>query len=360
MGCIVGKESNCMRGHIEPEELCTNSSSLQNCYLEVMLPYRLKESLFPTILFPRLHPPLKESQNLLLSDKDFPVFSMSRDQLLHCCVEMFWDSGLDLSKIQGFFECVSKNYNHSVPFHNFWHAFSVMQVIYAISKRNTNFSDYLEQIEYIHLLFAAVGHDICHPGINNAYLVATKHELASKYSDMSVLENHHAQVTLEILNCSQIFPGGVSKPMSKLILEAILSTDMAKHRQCCEEFSTAMQDYNKSDGIQKQQFINYLLHCSDLGNQTLDFSIAAVWSLKIVQEFNFQVYSEEQAGIKVSEFMRIGSDIAKIKNSQVGFITSIIFPLWSTLSTHIPNIEDFPETVKKNKKRWQEVETFIV
>ena len=77
-----------------------------------------------------------------------------------------------------------------------------------------------------------------------------------------------------------------------------------------------------------------------------------------MQEFNQQVACEEKNGIKVSEFMRIGNDMAKIKTSQVGFISLIVLPLWNQLSIYVENIEDFPVTVKVNKKKWQEIENF--
>ncbi len=40
-------------------------------------------------------------------------------------------------------------------------------------------------------LVAAAIHDVDHPGLNNQYLVAVRHELAILYNDSAVLENHH-------------------------------------------------------------------------------------------------------------------------------------------------------------------------
>lgn len=39
---------------------------------------------------------------------------------------------------------------------------------------------------------AALGHDVGHPGYNNAYMMNSRHELAVTYNDRSVLENFHA------------------------------------------------------------------------------------------------------------------------------------------------------------------------
>jgi hypothetical protein len=172
------------------------------------------------------------------------------------------------------------------------------------------------------------------------------------------LENHHASVILEIIKMSDMFSNETVKSMSQIIIEAILSTDMARHKQVCDDFINVFENYDKSILSHRQKFMNYLLHCSDLGNQTLEFSLASVWSLKVLQEFNYQVACEEKSAIKVSEFMRTGNNMMKIKASQVGFIENIILPLWRGLAEHVENIEDFPSTLKKNKKKWEELEEF--
>lgn len=42
------------------------------------------------------------------------------------------------------------------------------------------------------MYMAAAVHDYQHPGLNNPYLVNSRHELAIRYNDKSPLENHHA------------------------------------------------------------------------------------------------------------------------------------------------------------------------
>ena len=49
------------------------------------------------------------------------------------------------------------------------------------------------------LLVSAIGHDVGHPGVNNAFLVALKSPLAQLYNDNSVLEAFHCAAYSQIL-----------------------------------------------------------------------------------------------------------------------------------------------------------------
>lgn len=46
---------------------------------------------------------------------------------------------------------------------------------------------------------ACLMHDIGHPGVNNAFLIATKHPKAIRYNDKSILENHHCAMAFKLL-----------------------------------------------------------------------------------------------------------------------------------------------------------------
>jgi hypothetical protein len=47
-------------------------------------------------------------------------------------------------------------------------------------------------VETLALVLGAFCHDLEHPGLTNVYLMNTSDELAVRYNDSSVLENHHA------------------------------------------------------------------------------------------------------------------------------------------------------------------------
>jgi hypothetical protein len=47
-------------------------------------------------------------------------------------------------------------------------------------------------------LVAAYAHDVCHPAVNNQFLIATSHPLALTYNDVSPLENMHAAKCFQV------------------------------------------------------------------------------------------------------------------------------------------------------------------
>jgi high affinity cGMP-specific 3',5'-cyclic phosphodiesterase 9 len=330
--------------------------SVKDAYKQVTTPYKIRINPTPKISMSQIKlSPLTTPENLLLN-KDFPVFFYTPDQLLSCCAEILKIFNLESLKLQSFLHLISKNYFPNLPFHNFRHGFSVFQMIYVIGERNQGFENFLSREDYLFMLLSGLGHDVRHPGVNNSYLTATNHELSIEYHNKSVLENHHASVTLELLKYSNLMGEVDFHYIKEVVVSTILATDLTRHAQVEKEFKEAVAAYDKSKKNHRIAFMSYGVHCADLGNQTLEFSIAALWSLKIIQEFNQQVACEELSGITVSEFMRIGNDVEKIKKSQVGFIDFVIFPLWKVLIDTLENLEDFERELKKNREKWLEVQ----
>lgn len=300
-----------------------------------------------------------------LRDKDFDTIVKSKDELRECLLHIFWSNmnefNIDLTKMQRFVLAISENYQDN-PFHTFFHAFSVCQMIFTISELNNRFEAYLQPFENLALLISGLGHDLNHPGVTNIFMINSRHQLAVRYNDISVLENHHAATLirfLELPGCdifSNLSPADQTK-MRKIIIPTVLATDMAKHNFVMERFHSCIRDYNLDNAEHRQSFMDLVLHAADVGNPVLKFELATVWSLRIIQEFNEQVWKEEQKGIPVSEFMRIGSDINKIKRNQIGFIDMIIHPLWQLLSNHVQGLEKYLQSIEDNRRSWEKIES---
>jgi len=54
--------------------------------------------------------------------------------------------------------------------------------------------------DLVSIIVATSVHDFEHFGVNNAYLTESKHDLALRYNDISVLENHHIGAASKLMN----------------------------------------------------------------------------------------------------------------------------------------------------------------
>lgn len=57
----------------------------------------------------------------------------------------------------------------------------------------------LRPLDILGALISGLCHDIDHPGFNNNFLIVTSSPFAILYNDKSVLENHHAALTFQLL-----------------------------------------------------------------------------------------------------------------------------------------------------------------
>jgi len=85
------------------------------------------------------------------------------------------------------------------PYHNAYHGFNVTQFIYYMMSKSSKLHTLMNDEEKFCLSLSAVAHDVGHPGVNNAFLINIKDELAMRYNDISVLENHHAATLFKVI-----------------------------------------------------------------------------------------------------------------------------------------------------------------
>lgn len=57
----------------------------------------------------------------------------------------------------------------------------------------------LDSVDLFSMIFAGAIHDHEHPGYNNLYMINTKHKLATRYNDISVLESHHVASSYKLM-----------------------------------------------------------------------------------------------------------------------------------------------------------------
>lgn len=167
-----------------------------------------------------------------------------------------------------------------------------------------NFTD----LDLASIFIATCVHDFQHFGVNNAYLVESKHELALWYNDISVLENHHigASFKLMVKEETAIFENFSTehfKEIWKKMIEMVLATDMQKHFTDIAKFkswSTA-EDFAPAEG-DKSFCMQIMIHLADLNNATKPFEVSRLWT-----------------GLLYDEFLKQG-DMEKAQNLPIGML----------------------------------------
>jgi hypothetical protein len=181
--------------------------------------------------------------NMIASMKSFAFkcFDYTPDQLLYLTLWIFDSEGvlvqLETDTMCRFLALVRANYR-DVPYHNIYHAFSVMQFAYLLL-HSASMHEFIDKMDVLALLIGSLCHDVDHPGNNNMYEIHAHTELAQRYNDISVLENHHIGTTFQLLETTQCLAPIKAQSMKlwrrmrTRIIQGILSTDMARHAELC-------------------------------------------------------------------------------------------------------------------------------
>jgi GAF domain-containing protein len=306
---------------------------------------------------------------------DFDCLPLSDAELTFRGIDIFEDLGLvshfklNIKALHNFMEGVQRKYQNN-PFHNFHHGFAVMHVSFLFLT-STAAAGVMDMMDQLAMCVASLGHDLDHPGVNNAFLINSDHELAMRYNDQSVLENHHCAVLYEILaDTSCNFMSGFAVPdrkeIRRKVISAILATDMSVHFELVTKMSTVLAvkgSLTRETELtvdDKQLFLNMIVHSADLSNPVRrPFEISRQWANLVGEEFTAQAEREVAMGLPVSPLME-KSDPISCANREKNFIDFVILPLWKTVSRFLPEVEHCTNTAIANRDKWVEIHDNLV
>ena len=289
-------------------------------------------------------------------------------------------------------------YPDSTPYHNYWHVTDVMHTVYIMLTR-FKAGALLSPSEILGLVVAALCHDLEHPGLGNSYQVNAQTELALRYNDCSVLESHHAALASVVVRDSALFgglPDTVARASRKVMLSAILATDMTCHfgltsdlRGVAERHVKRMQYLTGASRVAKvctaaelaahgseygiegtatkpaegyelaasipaaDREIVYktLLHAADISNPAKSWALCKLWSDRVVEEFHLQGDREKAESLPVSPNMdRDNTNQAKMS---LNFIDFIVAPLLVAMTTLLPPMQEACDSLAANRAQWE-------
>merc|ERR1712196_274999 len=160
-------------------------------------------------------------------------------------------------------------------------------------------------------MIAALCHDVKHFGRNNAFCIATEHQLAVLYNDMRVLENMHTATTFELLQPGS--PGeaslvsdlnrGDKASLRAQIIEYILATDMSEHFEIISKFRLKRdsKEFDVASNESDRRFVARMcIKAGDIGHSALPWELHENWSERVTREFWQQGDEERSLNLPIS------------------------------------------------------------
>ncbi|CAG8790193.1 20855_t:CDS:2, partial [Gigaspora rosea] len=303
---------------------------------------------------------------------DFKVWDWQIPELYGIVLGMFVKLGLNdtisicKSEMLDFIIDVEKGY-YKTSYHSFYHAVDVVAVLYYMLT-DLGASTYLTSLDAICLLIAGLCHDIGHPGLNNVYQVNARTNLAVKYNDQSVLENHSCTLTMDIItkhrllrhvhSCNNEYKGcdpkEVDTTIRDLITKIILATDMSFHFDLLESLHNMIKSTSPCSSEESgEEMDNVLLHAADLSNTVRPWDISKRWSDLVVEEFFHQGDLEKQNNLPVSPNM----DRKKAHQCQIslGFGDFVVKPYFEAFASFLNQANIFLDILANNRVCWDDM-----
>ncbi|NWI01556.1 PDE7B phosphodiesterase, partial [Tichodroma muraria] len=265
---------------------------------------------------------------------------------------------LDMVTLHRFFVMVQEDYHSQNPYHNAVHAADVTQAMHCYL-REPKLASFLTPSDIMLGLLAAAAHDVDHPGVNQPFLIKTKHHLASLYQNVSVLENHHWRSTIGMLRESRLLahlPKEVTQDIEQQLGSLILATDINRQNEFLIRLKSHLdnQDLRLEDAQDRHFMLQIALKCADICNPCRVWDLSKQWSERVCEEFYRQGDLEQKFELEISPLCNQQKDT--VPSIQIGFMTYIVEPLferWAQFTGSTPLSENMLNHLRRNKAKWR-------
>ncbi|KAI0739159.1 HD-domain/PDEase-like protein [Daedaleopsis nitida] len=283
-----------------------------------------------------------------------------------------------LSSLAAFLQHLRHLYRQGNSYHNFQHALDVFQAVYFFLysagavppvtilledgrtwRREKDECDPLVSCLTLEDLFAlyiaAVGHDVGHPGLTNAFMRNAKTPLSVVYDDKSVLEQMHYSLIMQIMRHNHLGflldRASFGASFRKLLLGTVLATDMGVHFDFMAEFRRLLEGAEFPELKRRILVCQALIKCADISNPSRPYLVSQHWAAALESEWSSQLLLEKHLqlppSVKPSD-SRIGE-----ANCQIWFNKTFVRPLFELVAQGVPSMECFANQTRENLASWQ-------
>jgi hypothetical protein len=268
---------------------------------------------------------------------------------------------LDSQRFSGYISRIQSGYNPDNLYHTATHAADVTQTFhYFLYTCDVAVALELTPLEVCACYLSAAVHDYEHPGVNNAYLVNTQAELAIRYNDRSVLENHHVSAAFALAMNEEIDIYADLRVedftrLRNLMISMVLGTDIVNHFSVLSQFKTKFSDSLSTSPEDKELCLEVLLHAADISNPTKPWPVCRRWAELVLGEFWAQGDKERELKVPLGYLM--DRYTANVSKSQIGFIDVIVRPTFEALMEVFQGIDENCSNLQENRGRWANYDT---
>mmetsp|Transcript_4499 Transcript_4499/g.6074 ORF Transcript_4499/g.6074 Transcript_4499/m.6074 type:complete len:377 (-) Transcript_4499:446-1576(-) len=290
-------------------------------------------------------------------------------------------SRLKLPEVQlcNFLRSVESQYDKKNPYHCSAHACDAL--VNAHFFLTAGFERCFSAVDILAVCIAAIGHDVGHFSLNNAFLCNSNHDIVREFGLRSSLENFHLSKLLEILAEED---NNFLRPLSKqertefdeLVEALVLGTDMGRHKdhftdfqdwcadgraQCTSgtpeeegvqstsgEGSTPLENGKTNGEVEEKRYAPWvnarmknlhfkdrklllimIIKCADLSNVVKPLPVANTWAERIMEEFYAQGELEIKEGLPLTQLSSRENKEWRLATHQLSFLSNVVHPLFA-------------------------------
>ncbi|KAM9892234.1 hypothetical protein OXX79_010160 [Metschnikowia pulcherrima] len=231
----------------------------------------------------------------------------------------------------------------------------------------------LSPLQSLGLLVAALGHDVGHPGVTNAFMIKYHSPTSQLFGERSVLESFHASVFVNkilevnwpsLLESETSYDSKASLSLKTLIINSILATDMAEHFEYISKLKGLSLSSAEQSNERVKLICSLLIKCADISNVTRPLRVSSQWASVLSQEFSevetlenaikrgdssFGDVSYEPLPSNLDDILNMYPDLHK---GQIFFIQTFAEGLFSSIVKHFPELQYTADLIEENNQFW--------
>ncbi|ODV69535.1 HD-domain/PDEase-like protein [Hyphopichia burtonii NRRL Y-1933] len=230
---------------------------------------------------------------------------------------------------------------------------------------------HLTPLQTFGLLIAALGHDVGHPGVTNAFMIEYDSPTSLLYNERSVLESFHSSIFInKILSIN--WPGLLEVEtdpefklsFKQLIISCILATDMAEHFEYIDKLTTFKLDLDRANSNKVKLISSLLIKCADISNVTRPLRVSSQWAAVLSREFNEVTILQNKINNDDTDsddihYSHVPSDLDSILSEnpnlhkgQIFFIDTFAENLFHNIVELLPELKYTCDIILENKDYW--------